>query len=80
MSVSVNCERCRKLIAEVPGAKVKDWLQANDEVCKDCKEAEASLAKFYETKKNKYIGRFEALHTEAKKELVEETKRLAGAI
>lgn len=79
MAVCVNCERCKKLIAEVPSAKIKDWLQSNDEVCKECKKAESDLDKFYETKRSKYVGRLEALHAEAKNELIAEVKRLAGA-
>jgi len=78
MDATLNCERCNAVIVKIDATKVKDWLQANDGVCKKCKTAEAGLVKFYESKRERFLGQMDKILADAKTELVAETKRLAA--
>ena len=80
MPVTLKCERCNRRIGDFPYDKVRDFVQAHGEICKDCLKREEKLIKFYDDQKNIYIRKMDKLLDEAKMELAKEVRNLGNAI
>ena len=80
MPVNLLCERCGKSIGNFPYDKVRDYVQANGETCKECLKNEDKLIKFWEREKNGYIRKLDLILEEAKQALADKINELANGI
>jgi len=80
MPVNLLCERCGRSIGSFAYDKVRDFVQAHGETCRDCLKREAGLIKFFENQKGIYVKKMDKLLDEAKIELAKEVRKLGNAI
>lgn len=77
MAVTIHCDWCNKSITKLPSGKVKSWLQANEEMCDECKKKVEQLDGFMEQRKDKFVKMVERSTKEHQNELQREIRRLA---
>jgi len=78
MPLDLKCERCNSLIATVSYDKIREYVQKNGEICKNCLLMEKKLSDFYENKKAGYIASLEQIKAKAIDDLKHEMMRLSG--
>ena len=78
MPIDILCERCNKKIFSAGIDRVRDYLQANGEVCTVCQKKEGVLERKFDRLKGEYIKKFDVLLDEAKAELGKIVRELAN--
>ena len=78
MPIDLRCEFCNQHIATISYSKLRDYIQQNGEVCRQCIDKQIAVHEFWEKKRERFMQMYDKLVQKAEAELKKEIQRLAS--